>query len=115
VNRWTRYLSALVVASSVTAGVATQHQSIVLLVGIFQTYALATAITLRYPVLLWGGEHGGGKAAGVFAGGMTFGTLTLAQGVGPSVHLGAGVLGFGLVVFGLSTGIWMVERSEITL
>ncbi len=112
-NRNRRYLGALVVAGVVTAGVATQHQSVVLLVGIFGIYVLATVLTLRYPALLWSRENGGGKAAGVFAGGMTFGTLSLAHGVGPPIHLGAGVLGFGLVVFGLSTGIWMVERSEL--
>lgn len=108
-----RSLTAFFVATAVTGGVATQHQSAILLVGIFGIYAVATALTLRYPTLLWNRDQDGGMASGVLAGGITFGVLTLAQGVGPEVHLGAGVLGLGLVVFGVSTGVWMVERSEI--
>jgi len=108
-------VSSLLFAAGVTGGVATQNQSVVLLVGIFGIYTLATALTLRYPALLWSRKQDGGLVSGVLAGGITFGTISLAQGVGPGVHLGAGVLGVGLVAFGVSTGLWLVESGEIEL
>ncbi|MFD1640483.1 hypothetical protein [Halohasta litorea] len=114
-NRTTRFASALLLAAGVTGGVATQNASGVLLVGIFGIYTLATALTLRYPALLWGRQQDGGMVSGVLAGGMTFGCLSLAQGVGSGIDLGAGVLGFGLVAFGVSTGIWLVESGELDI
>jgi len=114
-NRTTRIVSALLFAAGVTGGAATQNASGVLLVGIFGIYALATALTLRYPALLWSREQDGGMVSGVLAGGMTFGCLSLAQGVGPRIDIGAGVLGFGLVAFGVSTGIWLVASGELPI
>jgi len=116
-RRSIRYLSALLVASAVTAGVAvvSQEQSELLLFGIFGIYTLGIAIALRYPGLIWDREQGGGIASGVLRGGMFFGAMTLADGVSDTIHLGAGIMGIGLVFFGVSTGIWMVENSEIEL
>lgn len=116
-NRLTRYALALVIASAVTLGVAVEHDSAVLLAGTFGVYATTAAITLRYPSLLVlrRNQSGPSVASGVVAGGTTWGVLALAQGVGDSVHLGAGVLGFGLVVFGTIGGIWMVDEGAVQL
>ncbi len=113
-----RYLLALCIASGVTVGIAIEHDSILLLFGTFVTYTMTVALWLRYPSLLrLNGTRGDGFniATGVVAGGTSFGVLTLSQGVGETLHLGAGVLGFGLIWFGVICGIWMVDNGEITL
>ena len=111
-NRPTRYLCALLLAAGVTGGVATQNRSVVLLGGLFGSYALATAIALRYPALVWRRERPGGLASAVVGGGATAGGFALAAGVGPGIDLGAGLLGVGLVIFGVSAGLWLVERTD---
>jgi len=108
-RRATRYILALVIAGAVTAGVAIEYHSVVLLAGIFQVYAVAIAIMLRYPTLMLGSEHENRLASGVFSGGLTFGAFSLSQGLGVEFHFGAGVLGFGLALFGLACGIWMTQ------
>lgn len=111
-NRARRCALALLVAVVVTGAVATKYHSIVLLPGIFVIYALGGAVVLRYPALLWGREFADRWSIGVFAGGSTFGVLSLAHGIGPDVHIGAGVLGFGLTVFGAASGLWMADASR---
>mgnify|MGYP006298724177 FL=1 len=106
-----RYGLALLVAAVVTGGVALEHHSVVLLPGVYVVYTLATAVALRYPAVVWGRDLEDRRASAAFAGGTTFGVLSLAQGLGVGFHLGAAVLGFGLVLFGASTGIWMAEAS----
>jgi hypothetical protein len=110
-NRGFRYTIALVAAAVVTILVSLEYHSIVLLLGIFVVYALGIAIALRYPGLLWGRDLDDRWSAGIFAGGLTFGVLSLANGLGSDVHIGAGVLGFGLAVFGTASGIWMADAS----
>ncbi|KAA9396671.1 hypothetical protein Har1130_18775 [Haloarcula sp. CBA1130] len=108
-RRFTRYIIALVIAGGITAGVATRYHSVILLLGIFQIYTVSIAIILRYPALVWDSENGNRWASGVFSGGLTFGVLSLAQGLNVEFHFGAGVLGFGLAVFGLACGVWMAD------
>lgn len=112
-HRPARYALALLVAGAVTGAVAVEHHSIVLLPGVFVVYAAATAVALRYPALLWGRGVDDRRAVATFAGGTTFGTLSLAQGLGVEFHLGAGVMGFGLVMLGATTGIWMADASGV--
>lgn len=111
-NRLVRYVVALLVATAVTGAVSFEYHSIILLPGIFVVYALGFGIALRYPAPIWGRGWEDRWSSGVFAGGTTFGVLSLAQGVGPEFHFGAGVLGFGLTVFGVATGIWMADASR---
>lgn len=110
-NRLVRYGVALLIAITVTGVVSIEYHSIVLLPGIIVVYALGIAIALRYPALLWGRGMDDRWSAGVFAGGTTFGVLSLAQGLGTGIHFGAGVLGLGLTVFGAATGIWMADAA----
>jgi hypothetical protein len=111
-RRALRYAVALLVAGAVTAGVAAVHHSIVLLPGVFVVYALAVAVTLRYPSLWFGRTESGARlASAAFAGGTTFGVLSLAQGLGVEFHLGAGALGLGLALLGAATGVWMADAS----
>lgn len=110
-HRGTRYGVALLVAALVTGGVALEAHSVVLLAGTFVVYAVGVAIALRYPALLWGRTLDDRQPAAVLSGGATFGVLSLAQGLGPGFDLGAGVLGLGLTVLGVATGVWMADAS----
>jgi hypothetical protein len=113
-----RYLVALLVAGVVTAGTTLVSHSILLLLGIFVVYALTTAILWRFPKLLWNRDTSPSYASGVLAGGMTFGVLLLAQGLGEPLHVAVAVFGFGLTGFGTACGYWYavetgaVERKE---
>jgi hypothetical protein len=107
----TRYGVAILVAAIITTGAAIVHHSLQLLAGIFGIWALALAISLKNPTLWRGDANTSRNASGILAGGTTFGVLSLAQGLGPEIHFGAGVLGFGLVVFGVATGIWMANEA----
>ena len=111
-NRARRYAFALLIAVVVTGAVASEYHSIVLLPGILVIYAIGFAIALRYPALFWGRDLDDRWSIGVFAGGLTFGVLSLAHGVGPDIHIGAGVLGFGLTLFGAASGLWMADASR---
>lgn len=108
-RRLARYVLAFVIAGAITTWVATEYHSVILLAGIFQVYAVAIAIMLRYPALMWDTENENRWASGVFSGGLTFGVISLIQGLGVEFHFGAGVLGFGLALFGLACGIWMAD------
>lgn len=110
-HRLHRYGIALLVAAVVTGGVAIAYRSIVLLPGMFVVYASGIAVVLRYPDLLWGRTLDDRRPAAVLSGGATFGVLSLAQGLGPEFHFGAGALGFGLTLFGVATGVWMADAS----
>ncbi|MFC7046194.1 hypothetical protein ACFQH6_12915 [Halobacteriaceae archaeon GCM10025711] len=111
-HRVPRYGIAVLVAVLVTGGVAFESHSIVLLAGIFVIYGVGVAVMLRYPALLWGRNFDSQVPSAVLSGGATFGVLSLAQGLGPEFHFGAGALGFGLTVFGVATGIWMADASD---
>ena len=106
-HRLARYVIALIVGGAITTGVATEYHSVMLLTGIFQVFTVAIAILLRYPSLMWRTDSETRWPAAAFAGGTTFGFLSLAQGIGVKYHFGAGVLGFGLALLGMSVGIWM--------
>lgn len=111
-RRVNRYGVALLVAVLVTGGVGIEYHSIILLPGIFVVYACGIAVALRYPDLLWGKTLDDRLPAAVLSGGATFGVLSLAQGLGTEFHFGAGVLGFGLIVFGVAIGIWMADVAN---
>jgi hypothetical protein len=105
-DRRARYAVALLVAALATVLVVLTTRSLPLLLGVFATYALATATVLRSPALVWGVDTPP-VPSGLFGGGVTLGALALAAGVGPAVNLGAGVLGVGLAALGLGTGYWL--------
>lgn len=108
-HRLLRYVIALFVAGAITAGVATKFHSVILLTGIFQVFTVAIIILLRYPSLMWRTDSETRWPSAVFAGVTTFGVLALAHGISVEFHFGAGVLGFGLAMFGMAAGIWMAD------
>lgn len=112
-HRFIRYSIALAVATAITAGVATQSHSIVLLAGIFQVFALTVAIGLRYPKLMLDSENENRWTSSIFAGGLTFGFISLTQSQGDEFQIGAGILGFGLALFGVATGFWMADSNAM--
>jgi len=117
-QRSIRYLLAVVAGVAATVVVAIEHDSIVLFAGTFVLYALTVGIWARFPGLLWSRRSPGdglNVAAGVVAGGSSFCAMALAQGIGDTLHLGAVVMGFGLVWFGVGGGVWMVDNGEISL
>ncbi|EMA35363.1 hypothetical protein C446_12904 [Halobiforma nitratireducens JCM 10879] len=73
---------------------------------------LASAVLLRYPALLWGRKTDDRAAAAVFAGGTSFGVMSLGYGVGETFQVGAAVLGFGLALLGMATGAWMADERQ---
>ncbi|WP_253738481.1 hypothetical protein [Halohasta salina] len=107
-NRAVRYGAALLVAGAVTEITSLTDPSTQILIGI---YAVTTEILIRYPELVWDREMSG-LPSGVFGGGATLGGLMLSQGYGPEIQFGAGMLGVGLAMFGVSTGYWLAESSE---
>jgi len=111
VNRALRYGTALFVASAVTWITNLTAPSTEILVGIFGIYAVTTEIVVRYPELVLG-RGTGGLPSGVFGGGATLGGLMLANGYGPEVQFGAGMLGVGLAMFGVSTGYWLADSAD---
>ncbi|MXR50648.1 hypothetical protein GRX03_03365 [Halovenus sp. WSH3] len=113
-----RYAVALVVGTAVTLGVAAVHTDLTILAGTVVIYALTAAVWLRYPSLLRLDLNRSGSpniALGGISGGASFGALTLGQAFGDPFHLGAAVLGFGLIQFGVVTGVWAVDAGEIDL
>ena len=112
-NRAARYLTALLVAGVVSWITNLTVPSTEILVGIFGIYAVTTEIVIRYPELVWDREISG-HPSGVFGGGATLGGLMLSQGYGPEIQFGAGMLGVGLAMFGLSTGYWLADSTEST-
>jgi len=112
-DRTGRYAVALAIGVAVPAGVAAASPASrvpILLVGIAQTYAVGTAIALRFPGRL-SRTDAPNWASGAFAGVLTFGTLALLQGVDAGPTLAATVLGWGLAAFGFVAGI-AYERGE---
>lgn len=110
-KRATRYVAALLVAGVVTWITNLTDPSTEMLIGIFGTYAVTTEIMIRYPELV-SGRRTAGLPAGVFGGGATFGGLMLADGFGPEFQFGAGMLGLGIALFGLSTGYWLADSTK---
>lgn len=109
-NRAVRYVAALLVSGAVTGVTSLTDPSTQILIGIFGIYAVTTEILIRYPELVWGRETRG-LPLGVFGGGATLGGLMLSQGFGPEIQFGAGMLGVGLALFGVSTGYWLADTS----
>lgn len=105
-NQAVRYGLALLVAAVAVVGVAaapTESRSFLHLAGIAVTLAVGTAYALEHPeTFTVRGEPS--LAAGAFGGASAFGTLALLNGP-DSLHLGAGVLGFGLAWMGFATGV----------
>ena len=112
-NRAARYVTALLVAGAVAWVTNLTAPSTEILIGIFGIYAVTTEILIRYPKLVWSRETRG-LPSSVFGGGATLGGLMLANGYGPEVQFGAGMLGVGLAMFGVSTGYWLADSTEPT-
>ena len=110
-NRAARYVTALLVAGAVTWVTNLTAPSTEILIGLFGIYAVTTEIVIRYPELVWGRETRG-LPSGVFGGGATFGGLMLADGFGPEFQFGAGMLGLGIALFGVSTGYWLAKSTD---
>jgi len=111
-NRVARYLTALLVAGAVTWITSLTDPSTEILIGVFGIYALTTEIVIRYPRLVRAPDVGKfDTPSGVFGGGATLGGLMLANGFGPEVQFGAGLLGVGLAMFGVSTGYWLADST----
>lgn len=110
-NRAARYGTALLVAGAVTGVTSLTDPSREILVGVFGIYAVTTEIVIRYPELVSARETRG-LPSGVFGGGATLGGLMLSQGYGPEVRFGAGMLGVGLAMFGVSVGYWLADSTE---
>ncbi|WP_435360962.1 hypothetical protein [Haloarchaeobius sp. DFWS5] len=106
-----RYALAVVVGVVATGLAALDSQSAVLLTGVFVIFTMTAAILWEYPELVWGDGLDESHPSGVLAGGTTFGTLMLAQGLGVEFHYAAGVFGFGLVAFGAACGVWLSDES----
>lgn len=111
-NSLVRRTIALIGAGAVTVGVETTSQPVILLNGTFEVYAVSIAVLLRYPSLMWDSNNETRMASAVFTGGTTFGVLSLAQGTGVELHVGAGALGFGLAMFGMATRIRAVDEVQ---
>ncbi|SDQ92549.1 hypothetical protein [Natronobacterium texcoconense] len=117
-RRSLRYALATIVAGSITFGVSLVHDSPLLLVGTFVTYAMTATLWLRYPALLQlrPDRRDGFDAVGaVIAGGTTFGIMSFAQSLADPIHLGAAVMGLGLVFLGTGYGILLVEAGDVPL
>ncbi|MFD1642266.1 hypothetical protein [Halohasta litorea] len=110
-NRAARYGTALLVAGVVTGITSLTDPSTEILTGIFGLYAVTTEIVIRYPEVV-SSRKTRGLPSGVFGGGATLGALMLSQGYGPEIQFGAGMLGLGLALFGVSTGYWLAESSD---
>jgi len=110
-NRAARFVTALLVAGVVTWITSLTDPSTKILTGIFGIYAVTTEIVIRYPESV-SGERTPGLPSGVFGGGATLGALMLSQGYGPEIQFGAGMLGLGLAMFGVSTGYWLADTSN---
>lgn len=114
-KRLPRYATGLLVASVVTAGIAffepPTGESLQLLLGIALVYGVGTVIALRYwPILR--SKNGPKWVTGAFVGVMTFGCLSLLNGVAPSPNFGVAVLGYGLAGFGFVSGIAFEHGRE---
>ncbi|MDS0476574.1 hypothetical protein [Natrinema sp. 1APR25-10V2] len=105
-RRSTRYALALVVATAVTAVARTATSSAILLIGIWQVYAVGVAVVLRSDVRQFVHTSGSVPAA-VFTGVTVFGVLSIAQGLSTEFHFGAAILAFGLAYFGFVCGTWL--------
>jgi len=111
-NRPVRYVLALLLAGTLTVLVSLTTQSSTILLGIFVTYALTAAICVRYPTLVWGNTLAS-TPSGVFGGGAVFGGMMLGSAVGDDFQFGAAMLGLGLASFGLATGYWLADSSDV--
>lgn len=115
-----QYGVALLVGGAVTAVAALARQGDpvfggtgpVTLAAVACLYTATTLLVARHPELVWGRQTGSGLAAGVFAGGVTFGGTTLATALAPPGYPAAVVLGFGLGVFGFAAGHWNGTITE---
>ncbi|NHN48976.1 hypothetical protein G9464_15440 [Halostella sp. JP-L12] len=105
-DRTKRYALGVFVAAVVTGALylaaSPDAWSALLLVGVAQTYAVATAVALRHPDA-WGAS--GNLWSGLFAGVTTFGAFVLLNGVEPTPNLTVAALGFGLAGVGFTAGV----------
>ncbi|WP_049970029.1 hypothetical protein [Haladaptatus cibarius] len=114
-NRLLRHAIALLVSIVVTGSVAffesPTDESLILLVGIASVYGVGTAVALQYGSLLRSTD-GPNWLSGAFAGVMTFGCLSLLNGVTPTPNFTVMVLGYGLSIFGFISGVGFEHERE---
>lgn len=115
-NRLPRHAIALVVGTVVTGSVAffepSTGESLILLVGIALVYGVGTAIVLQYGSLLRSTD-GPNWVSGAFAGIMTFGCLSLLNGVSPTPNFTVAVLGYGLSIVGFVSGVVFEHSGQL--
>ena len=107
-----RYAAAALVAAAVTGGLylaASPDDTALLLVAVAPTYAVATAVALRYPDAWWAS---GNLWSGLFAGVTSFGAFALLNGGEPSPNLPVAALGFGLAWAGFAVGVAFERESD---
>ena len=112
-DRPVHYLLAVLFAGALTGLVSLTTRSVTILFGIFVTYALTAAICVRYPILVWG-DAVPSTPSGVFSGGAVFGGMLLGSAFGADFQFGAAMLGLGLAGFGLATGYWLADSSDVS-
>jgi hypothetical protein len=111
-RRLSRYGIAFVVAGTVTTVAGTATGSVLLLAGIWQTYAAGTAVALR-PEVRRVATALGETSSAVFAGVTTFGVLSVGQGLSDGFHAPAAILALGLAYFGLVCGIGLLAEVPL--
>ncbi|WP_262178639.1 hypothetical protein [Haloarcula laminariae] len=112
-DRPVHYVLAVLFAGALTGLVALTARSVTTLLGIFVTYTLTAALCFRYPTLVWG-DATASAPSGVFGGGAVFGGMMLGSAAGADFQFGAAMLGLGLAGFGLATGYWMADSSDVS-
>ena len=104
---------AVLFAGALTGLVALTTRSATILLGIFVTFAITAALCVRYPKLVRG-DGTASVASGVFGGGAVFGGMLLGDALGTDFHFGAAMFGLGLAAFGLATGYWLADSSDVS-
>jgi hypothetical protein len=112
-DRLLHYVLAVLFAGALTGLVALTTRSVTILLGIFVTYALTAALCFRYPILVWG-DATASAPSGIFGGGAVFGGTMLGSAVGTDFDFGAAMLGLGLASFGMATGYWLADSSDLS-
>jgi len=110
-NRFVRYITAILIAGAITWVVSLTDPTLEVLITNFGVYAVGAEITVRYREILWSHDTSP-IPSGVFGGVVTAGITTLARAYGPEYNFGIAILGLGLAWFGLATGYWLAVTVE---
>ncbi len=112
-GRPVHYVLAVLFAGTLSGLVALTTRSVTILLGIFVTYALTAVLCFRYPTLVWG-DAVPSAPSGVFGGGAVFGGTMLGIAFGTDFQFGAAMFGLGLASFGMATGYWLADSSDVS-